>query len=183
MGVAAARAKQMAEQLLGSRENAKGDAKHRAETLVDEGRRAAADVVNALRKEATVLFRDLEHLEEHLRGSKGSASAGQGGGTPTVDEPAAPSRPTSAARAASAKKTGAVRKSAPTAKAAGRKSGGEKVAGVSQKVAATKAPATKAPATKTPATKAPAARKGAVAVKAAGARKGGGGGSSSRGQA
>ena len=178
MGVAAARAKQVAEQLLGSRENAKGDAKHRAETLVDEGRRAAADVVNALRKEATVLFRDLEHLEEHLRGSKGSASAGQGGGTPTVDEPAAPSRPTSAARAASAKKTGAVRKSAPTAKAAGRKSGGEKVAGVSQKVAATKAPATK-----TPATKAPAARKGAVAVKAAGARKGGGGGSSSRGQA
>ena len=67
MGVAAARAKQVAEQLLGSRENARADAKHRAESLVDEGRRAAADVVSALRKEASVLFRDLDHLEEHLR--------------------------------------------------------------------------------------------------------------------
>ena len=72
MGVAAARAKQVAEQLLGSRENARTDAKHRAESLVDEGRRAAADVVSALRKEASVLFRDLEHLEEHLRGGKGT---------------------------------------------------------------------------------------------------------------
>ena len=68
MGVAAARAKQVAEQLLGSRESAKEDAKQRAGSLVDEGRRAAADVISALRKEASVLFRDLDHLEEHLRG-------------------------------------------------------------------------------------------------------------------
>ena len=72
MGVAAARAKQVAEQLLGSRESAKEDAKQRAESLVDEGRRAAADVISALRKEASVLFRDLDHLEEHLRGGTGS---------------------------------------------------------------------------------------------------------------
>ena len=78
MGVAAARAKQVAEQLLGSRESAKEDAKHRAESLVDEGRRAAADVISALRKEASVLFRDLDHLEEHLRGGKGPAPAPSG---------------------------------------------------------------------------------------------------------
>ena len=99
MGVAAARAKQVAEQLLGSRENAKEDAKHRAGTLVDEGRRAAADVVSALRKEASVLFKDLEHLEEHLRG--GTA----GGGAPAAGESAGRAPRASAGKTTAAKRT------------------------------------------------------------------------------
>ena len=91
MGVAAARAKQVAEQLLGSRESAKEDAKQRAGSLVDEGRRAAADVISALRKEASVLFRDLDHLEEHLRGGKAQAPAPSAGGA-SDDATAGPAR-------------------------------------------------------------------------------------------
>ena len=66
-GVAAARAKQVAEQLLGPREKAREEAKHRAGSFVEEGRHAAADVVSALRREASVILRDLEHLEQNLR--------------------------------------------------------------------------------------------------------------------
>ena len=106
MGVAAARAKQVAEQLLGSR-GAKDEAKHRAENLVDEGRRAAADVVSALRKEASVLFRDLEHLEEHLRGAKSSATAPTGNGQAPGDEPVGRPRPATTAKAAAKKTTAA----------------------------------------------------------------------------
>ncbi|MGA3219904.1 MAG: hypothetical protein ABSE77_12640 [Acidimicrobiales bacterium] len=168
MGVAAARAKQVAEQLLGSR-GAKEDAKHRAESLVDEGRKAAADVVSALRKEASVLFRDLEHLEEHLRGAKGSATAPTGTGPAPGDEAVGRTRATTAKAAARkttgarksapaanapAAKTASVRKSAPvakapgaakgapTAKTAGRRSAApEKAAGAGRKTAAAKAPA------------------------------------------
>ena len=171
MGVAAARAKQVAEQLLGSR-SAKDDAKHRAESLVDEGRKAAADVVSALRKEASVLFKDLEHLEEHLRGAKGAATAPTGARPAPGDEPVGHPRPATTAKAAAKKtagarksepahapaaKTAAVRRSAsaakapgaatgaPTAKTAGRRSAApEKVAGAGKKAAAAKAPARKA---------------------------------------
>ena len=162
MGVAAARAKQVAEQLLGSRENAKEDAKHRAETLVDEGRRAAADVVNALRKEASVLFRDLEHLEEHLRGGKGSATAPTSAeGTPGASVP--PPRPAATAKAA-----------ATAAAAAGRKRAAGAKTPAATRPAATRPAATRpdarATAARTPAARV-AAPKSAAPVKAAG-RKG-----------
>ncbi len=122
MGVAAARAKQVAEQLLGSRESAKEDAKQRAGSLVDEGRRAAADVISALRKEASVLFRDLDHLEEHLRGGKGPAPAPSVSDDVPDDEAARPARKATTARAAAVKKAPAAkataaRKTVPAAKA------------------------------------------------------------------
>jgi hypothetical protein len=197
MGVAAARAKQVAEQLLGSRESAKEDAKHRAETLVDEGRRAAADVVSALRREASVLFRDLEHLEEHLRGGKPSGAAPAGNGAAPGDEPAAPRPKAPAAQSAAAKKTPGARKSAvgpaggkrPTAtEAGGRRSGPtEKVTGVGKKAAAkisaVKATARKAPVARTAVTRTPVAKAPVVkapAAKAPVARKGGGAGRSTQ---
>jgi hypothetical protein len=67
MGLAATRAKQVAEQLLGSRENTGQDVKHRAESFFEESRYAAADVVNTLRREASVVLHDLEQLEHNLR--------------------------------------------------------------------------------------------------------------------
>ncbi len=67
MGVAAARAKQVAEELLGSGDKAREETKHHAGTFFEGGRYAAADVVSALRREAAVVLRDLEHLEENLR--------------------------------------------------------------------------------------------------------------------
>jgi hypothetical protein len=156
MGVAAARAKQVAEQLLGSRESAKEDAKQRAGSLVDEGRRAAADVISALRKEASVLFRDLDHLEEHLRGGKGPAPAPSVSDDVPDDEAARPARKATTARAAAVKKAPAAkataaRKTVPAAKATagasspaakiqGRKRAApEKVAGAGKKATAARA--------------------------------------------
>jgi hypothetical protein len=75
VGVAAARAKQVAEQLLAPHEKGREEAKHRAGSFVEEGRHAAADVVSALRREATVILRDLEHLEQNLRAREGGTSA------------------------------------------------------------------------------------------------------------
>ena len=121
MGVAAARAKQVAEQLLGSRERSKEDAKQRAGSLVDEGRRAAADVVSALRKEASVLFRDLDHLEEHLRGGKAPAPAPSSNPSGPDDGAVRPARKATAPTTAAVKKATATK--APAAKtAAGAKS-------------------------------------------------------------
>jgi len=204
MGVAAARAKQVAEQLLGSRESAKKDAKQRAGSLVDEGRRAAADVISALRKEASVLFRDLDHLEEHLRGGKGPAPAPSASGGAPYDQAAGPARKATTARAAAVKKAPAAkataaRKSAPAAKAtAARKSAPAAKATAARK----SAPAAKAtvgatsPAAKTQGRKRAApekvapekvagAGKKATAARASTARKAGGaaGRSSSRGRA
>ena len=156
MGVAAARAKQVAEQLLGARESAKEDAKQRAGSLVDEGRRAAADVISALRKEASVLFRDLDHLEEHLRGGKGPAPAPSVSDDVPDDEAARPARKATTARAAAVKKAPAAkataaRKTVPAAKATagasspaakiqGRKRAApEKVAGAGKKATAARA--------------------------------------------
>ena len=68
--VAAARAKEAAEQLLGSREKARSGAKHKAENLVEEGRHAAAEVISALRRETSVILHDLQKLEKNLRGNQ-----------------------------------------------------------------------------------------------------------------
>jgi hypothetical protein len=115
-GVAAARAKQVAEQLLGPRERAREEARHRAGGFVEEGRHAAADVVSALRREASIILRDLEHLEQSLRAREGDAPG------PTT-EPAPPRRTETSAATAPAKK------SAPPAKAAPRKATGAKAPG------------------------------------------------------
>ncbi len=179
MGVAAARAKQVAEQLLGSRESAKEDAKQRAGSLVDEGRRAAADVISALRKEASVLFRDLDHLEEHLRGGKAQAPAPSAGGA-SDDATAGPARKAATARAAAEKK-------APPAKAAGAR----KTAPAAKAGAGATSPAAKTPGRKRAAAeKVAGAGKKATASRATTARKAGGaseggpaGGPSSRGRA
>src|ERR1700722_1594690 len=71
LGGAAARAKQVAELLLGSRERA-GEQAHKAEerahkkaeSLVEDGRRAAADALVTLRREDTGLGPGLEPLGE-----------------------------------------------------------------------------------------------------------------------
>jgi hypothetical protein len=173
MGVAAARAKQVAEQLLGSRESAKEDAKQRAGSLVDEGRRAAADVISALRKEASVLFRDLDHLEEHLRGGKGPApTAPASGGSPEA-ETVRPARKTTTARTAAAKRAPAA-----DAPAARRSRSADKAA------AAVSSPAAKTPGRKRAAPERVAeAGKKATAVKASPARKAGSAGKGSTGSA
>ena len=180
MGVAAARAKQVAEQLLGSRESAKKDAKQRAGSLVDEGRRAAADVISALRKEASVLFRDLDHLEEHLRGGKGPAPAPSASGGAPYDQAAGPARKATTARAAAVKKAPAAkataaRKSAPAAKA---------TVGATSPAAKTQGRKRAAPEKVAPEKVAGAGKK-ATAARASTARKAGGaaGRSSSRGRA
>jgi hypothetical protein len=192
MGVAAARAKQVAEQLLGSRESAKKDAKQRAGSLVDEGRRAAADVISALRKEASVLFRDLDHLEEHLRGGKGPAPAPSASGGAPYDQAAGPARKATTARAAAVKKAPAAkataaRKSAPAAKAtAARKSApaAKATVGATSPAAKTQGRKRAAPEKVAPEKVAGAGKK-ATAARASTARKAGGaaGRSSSRGRA
>jgi len=96
MGVAAARAKQVAEELLGSGDKAREETKHHAGAFFEGGRYAAADVVSALRREAAVVLRDLEHLEENLRyRQSGGASAGSATASEPEDEaPKAPSTTT-----------------------------------------------------------------------------------------
>lgn len=130
VGLAAARAKQIAEQLIGSRSKLREDARNRAGVLVEEGRHAAAEVVGALRREASVIMEDLEHLEGTLRraGERGPAAEG------VAKE--APAKKASAGKAAPAKKTGAKKASAGTKKASagtkkaapGKKAPGKKAA-------------------------------------------------------
>ncbi|HTW10308.1 MAG TPA: hypothetical protein VME46_22580 [Acidimicrobiales bacterium] len=67
---AASRARKLAETLFGPREQAEQRAREKTETLVDETRRAAAEVIGTIRQGATVLVRDLEHLEDDLRASR-----------------------------------------------------------------------------------------------------------------
>jgi heparin binding hemagglutinin HbhA len=116
-GVAAGRAKQVAEQLLAPHDKTREEAKHRAGSFVEEGRHAAADVVSALRREAAVILRDLEHLEQTLRSREGGAPA-----TTTAPTTLEPTEPAPARRAAAPKKSG------PAAKAAPRKAPGTKAA-------------------------------------------------------
>jgi len=128
-GVAAARAKQVAEQLLAPREKAREDAKQRAGSFVEEGRHAAADVVSALRREASVILRDLEHLEQNLRAREGdNAGNARPPASGTEQEgsdrlPAGASTPKKAAKSSKAaprKETSkAAKKTAPQAKKAG----------------------------------------------------------------
>src|SRR5579862_7596398 len=117
-GVAAGRAKQVAEQLLAPHEKTREEAKHRAGGFVEEGRHAAADVVSALRREAAVILRDLEHLEQALRSREGGTS-----GTTTARTAL------EASELAPATKTATAKKSAPQAKAAPRKAAGTKTPG------------------------------------------------------
>jgi heparin binding hemagglutinin HbhA len=110
-GVAAGRAKQVAEQLLGPRDREREEAKRRGSGLVEEGKHAAADVVSALRREASVILHDLEHLEQTLRAREG----GGPGATTTAETALEP------AKAAPAKRTGAAKatKTASAGKPAG----------------------------------------------------------------
>jgi hypothetical protein len=90
VGVAAARAKQVAEQLLTSRDKARDEAMRRGGGFVEEGRHAAADVVAALRRETSVILRDLEHLEQTLRSREGGHGPGPttAAGAPELGQPA-----------------------------------------------------------------------------------------------
>ncbi len=157
-GMAAARAKQVAEQLLGPRPQPREDPKQRAGRFVEEGRHAAADVVSALRREASVILRDLEHLEQTLREGDGHGGASRPGDRTATVTPI---------------------ERAPAKRSASRATGTAKTTAKATKTSATgKAAATKA-AKKT----APQAKK-ATGSKAAGARKttGGSGRSPSEGQ-
>jgi hypothetical protein len=93
VGVAAARAKQVAEQLLGNRDKEREDVKRRG-GFVEEGRHAAADVVGALRRETSVILHDLEHLEQSLRAREGGAGPAttttSGAATVVTSGPAGP---------------------------------------------------------------------------------------------
>ena len=152
--VVAARAKEAAEQLLGSRDKARSGAKHKAENLVGEGRHAAAEVISALRRETSVILHDLQKLEKNLRSNQHKD------GRSTAES-------AEAAKTSTTKKAAAVKKSAPSKKA-----------GPANKAAAAKtaAPVKKAVATKKAAVakKVVPAKKAAPASKAAGARKAGG---------
>ena len=172
-GVAAARAKEAAEQLLGSREKARSGAKHKAENLVEEGRHAAAEVIGALRRETSVILHDLQKLEKNLRSDqhKGghSSAAAAGEATTSATKKAAPVKKSATAKATSAtKKTAAAKKAAaPAKKAAATKT----TAAVKKTVAVKKAVAAKKAV---PAKKAVAVKRVVPASKAAGARKAGG---------
>ena len=120
-GVAAARAKEAAEQLLGSREKARSGAKHKAENLVEEGRHAAAEVIGALRRETSVILHDLQKLEKNLRSKQhkeGRSSAeAAGAATASASKKAAPVKKSAPAKATSAtKKSAAAKKAAVPAK-------------------------------------------------------------------
>ncbi|HTT89018.1 MAG TPA: hypothetical protein VMF65_05640 [Acidimicrobiales bacterium] len=93
-GVAAGRAKQVAEQLLGPGDRVREDAKRRGSSFVEEGKHAAADVVSALRREASVILHDLEHLEQTLRAREG----GEPSRTTTAETALEPAQPAPAKR-------------------------------------------------------------------------------------
>jgi hypothetical protein len=127
-GVAAARAKDAAEQLIGSREKARGGAKTKAENLVEEGRRGAAEVIGALRREVLVILHDLQNLENNLRGHE--KAAGTNEAKVANKTAAAPAKKTAAAtKSVPVKKVPASKEAAPTSKAASaRKAGGTRKA-------------------------------------------------------
>lgn len=117
MGIAAARARQIAEQLLGSRSHPgprQPEPKSKAETLVEEGKHAAAEVIGALRREAGIMIHDLERLEQALRGQSEPDKA------PTPDKAAPVKRSAPAKKAASAKRAPAAKKSPRPSKSTGR---------------------------------------------------------------
>jgi hypothetical protein len=113
------RAQEVAEQVLGSRDQARRDARRRADNLTREGRHAAAEVLGTIRREFLVLLEDLEHLERTLRGADGQApeappaEAEKPGpsGRPRTSRPAssrpASSRPASTTRSRASKVAGA----------------------------------------------------------------------------
>ena len=189
MGVAAARARQVADQLLRPSDRARQEAKNKAEALADEGRRAAADIVSALRREVAVVFGDLERLEGDLRGGRPTETrpaatvptpAGHGrpsGGpsearkSPPAARKVAGARGTGSRETSQAARAGQSAKAAGPAKTAGRAKAAAKVAGATKagtkaggrvaKAAPARTAATKASSTKANATKANAARKAA----------------------
>ena len=198
MGVAAARARQVADQLLRPSDRARQEAKNKAEALADEGRRAAADIVSALRREVAVVFGDLERLEGDLRGGRPTetrpaatvptpAGHGRPSGGPSEARKSPPAaRKVAGARGTGSRETSQAARAGQSAKAAGpaRAAGPSKTAGRA-KAAAKVAGATKAgtkaggrvakaapartAATKASATKASATK--ASATKASAARK------------
>ena len=155
-GVAAARAKQIAEQLLGGRAKPRQEAKTKAEALVEEGKHAAAEVIGALRREASVMVEDLERLEHALRGD-----GGVGPGRARAARP----RPGPAARKAGAQKVGAQKVGARKTAATKRAAAAKKTSGA-KKQGAQPAKASPAAAKKS----APAAKKSVAGRTAAGGR-------------
>jgi len=69
------RAREVTEQLISTREQARRDARRRAENLTREGRYAAADVLATLRRDFSALLADMEHLERSLRADAEAAKA------------------------------------------------------------------------------------------------------------
>lgn len=145
MGVAAARAKQVADQLLlRPSDHARQEARHKAGALAEEGRRAAADVVSALRREVAVVFGDLERLEHDLRGEHATTSpATQTGTAKTAGEAGGRgAKVADAANAAGATKGSGAAKSADAAKGSGaaKSAGKTKASGAEKSADAAKAP-------------------------------------------
>ena len=148
VGVAAARAKDIAEQLLGPRSRLRGEAKTKAEVLVEEGKYAAAEVIGALRREASVIIYDLEQLERTLRGRASNEGEAPG---PTAKKTASAKEAAPVKKAATSKKAATVKKAAPSKKAvAAKKVAPVKKAATSKKAATVKkaAPSKKAVAAK-----------------------------------
>jgi hypothetical protein len=165
MGVAAARARQVADQLLRPSERARQEAKNKAEALADEGRRAAAEIVSALRREVAVVFGDLERLEGDIRGRR-PAGTGPAGTGPVETGPTPAGRRRPAGEPSEARKAPAARKVAgPRRKGSSetsptpRAGQSAKAAGPAKTAGRAKAAAKVAGATKAGATKAGAPRK------------------------
>lgn len=122
-GMAAGRAKQVAEQLLSRREPEREEATRCGGSFVEDSRHAAAEVVSSLRREASVILRDLEHLEQNLRAREGGSD---GATTETTTTATTATTATSATKARTgpakaARKAGASTAAKGAAKKAGKK--------------------------------------------------------------
>jgi len=120
----------VAEGLLCAQGKARDEAMKRTEPFVDEGRRAAAEALGAMRREAERLLRELEHLERGMRPGKATA-AEAGAAGPARRRATTPAKaggstkragtaPRASAAPARAPKAPAAAKAAATKKAAGR---------------------------------------------------------------
>jgi hypothetical protein len=171
VGLAAARAKSVAEQLLGSRSKPREEpkpAKSKGELLVEEGKHAAAEVIGALRKEASVILGDLQQLERTLRGQAAESAERPEPVRQTTPMKKAARSPKAAP--AKARPSKAWSSEAPSSKASSaQKASATKRASGAKKAAATK----KAPAANTavPSKKAVPAKKQATAKKQGAAKK------------
>ena len=91
-GAVLKRAQEVAEQVLGSRDQARRDARRRAENLTRDGKHAAAEVLGTLRREFLVLLEDMEHLERTLRGANVEAPEAPDGPEAEKEKPVSSGR-------------------------------------------------------------------------------------------